>query len=72
MSTAIGFIGLGAMGSRIAARLLDAGHHVYGTNRTAAKAQPLIERELIWLDTPREVAAAAGVVFSMVTDDAWR
>ena len=33
MST-IGFIGLGAMGSRIAGRLLDAGHHVYGTNRT--------------------------------------
>jgi len=66
----IGFVGLGAMGSRIAGRLLDAGHTVYGTNRTAAKAQPLIERGLIWLDTPREVAAAAGVVISMVTDDA--
>jgi 3-hydroxyisobutyrate dehydrogenase-like beta-hydroxyacid dehydrogenase len=69
MSTEIGFIGLGAMGSRIATRLLDAGHTVYGTNRTAAKAQPLIERGLIWLDTPREVAAAAGVVISMVTND---
>jgi 3-hydroxyisobutyrate dehydrogenase-like beta-hydroxyacid dehydrogenase len=69
MST-IGFVGLGAMGSRIAGRLLDAGHHVYGTNRTAAKAQPLIERGLIWLDTPREVTAAAEIVFSMVTDDA--
>jgi 3-hydroxyisobutyrate dehydrogenase-like beta-hydroxyacid dehydrogenase len=40
----IGFIGLGAMGSRIAARLIDAGHQVYGTNRTPEKAQPLIER----------------------------
>ena len=69
MNTEIGFIGLGAMGSRIAGRLLDAGHHVYATNRTAAKAQPLIERGLIWLDTPREVAAAASVVISMVTDD---
>jgi 3-hydroxyisobutyrate dehydrogenase-like beta-hydroxyacid dehydrogenase len=69
MSTAIGFIGLGAMGSRIAARLLDAGHHMYGTNRTAAKAEPLIERGLIWLDTPREVTAAADIVISMVTDD---
>jgi 3-hydroxyisobutyrate dehydrogenase-like beta-hydroxyacid dehydrogenase len=69
MNTAIGFIGLGAMGSRIAGRLLDAGHHVYATNRTAAKARPLIERGLIWLDTPREVAAAASVVISMVTDD---
>ena len=69
MNTAIGFIGLGAMGGRIAGRLLDAGHTVYGTNRTAAKAQPLIDRGLIWLDTPREVAAAAEIVFSMVTDD---
>jgi 3-hydroxyisobutyrate dehydrogenase-like beta-hydroxyacid dehydrogenase len=69
MST-LGFVGLGAMGSRIAGRLLDAGNRVYGTNRTAAKAQPLIERGLIWRDTPREVAAAAEVVFSMVTDEA--
>ncbi|MDQ6778324.1 MAG: NAD(P)-dependent oxidoreductase [Actinomycetota bacterium] len=67
--TAIGFVGLGAMGSRTAGRLLDAGHRVYGTNRTAARAQPLLERGLIWLATPREVAASAGVVFSMVTDD---
>jgi 3-hydroxyisobutyrate dehydrogenase-like beta-hydroxyacid dehydrogenase len=65
----IGFIGLGAMGSRIAGRLLDAGHRVYGTNRTRSKAQPLIERGLQWRDTPREVAEASDVVFSMVTDD---
>jgi 3-hydroxyisobutyrate dehydrogenase-like beta-hydroxyacid dehydrogenase len=65
---AIGFIGLGAMGSRVADRLLAAGHQVYGTNRTAAKAGPLVERGLIWRDTPREVAEAAEVVFSMVTD----
>jgi 3-hydroxyisobutyrate dehydrogenase-like beta-hydroxyacid dehydrogenase len=67
--SSIGFIGLGAMGSRIAGRLLDAGHRVYGTNRTAAKAQPLVERGLLWLGTPREVAASVDVVFSMVTDD---
>jgi 3-hydroxyisobutyrate dehydrogenase-like beta-hydroxyacid dehydrogenase len=66
----LGFVGLGAMGSRIAARLLDAGHDVYGTNRTRSKAEPLIDRGLHWLDSPREVAAAAPVVFSMVTDDA--
>src|SRR5581483_1168480 len=69
MRTAIGFIGLGAMGSRIAGRLLDSGHQLYGTNRTAAKAQPLIDRGMIWLDTPREVAAAADIVISMVTND---
>ncbi len=65
----IGFVGLGAMGSRVAGRLLDAGHQAYGTNRTAAKAVPLIERGLIWRDTPSEVAEAADVVFSMVRDD---
>ena len=70
MSQAIGLIGLGAMGSRIAARLLDAGHPVYGTNRTAAKSELLRERGLIWMSTPRDVAAATDVVLSMVTDDA--
>lgn len=68
MST-IGFVGLGSMGAPIAGRLLP-GNQVYGTNRTRAKAGPLIERGLIWRDTPREVAEAAQVVFSMVTDDA--
>jgi 3-hydroxyisobutyrate dehydrogenase-like beta-hydroxyacid dehydrogenase len=68
MST-IGFVGLGAMGSRIAGRLLDAGHRVYGTNRTKTKAQALIDHGLLWLETPREVAAAADVIFSMVTDE---
>jgi 3-hydroxyisobutyrate dehydrogenase-like beta-hydroxyacid dehydrogenase len=69
MST-IGFIGLGAMGSRIAGRLLDAGNELYGTNRTKLRAQPLMERGLQWRDNPREVATAADFVFSMVTDDA--
>jgi 3-hydroxyisobutyrate dehydrogenase-like beta-hydroxyacid dehydrogenase len=58
------------MGSRIAGRLLDAGHGVHGTNRTKTKAEPLIARGMIWHDTPRDVAKAAGVVISMVTDDA--
>jgi 3-hydroxyisobutyrate dehydrogenase-like beta-hydroxyacid dehydrogenase len=69
MST-IGFVGLGAMGSRIAGRLLDAGYDLYGTDLTKSKGQPLIERGLQWRESPREVAAAANVVFSMVTDDA--
>jgi len=66
----IGFIGLGSMGSRIAGRLLDAGSEVHGTNRTRSKAQSLLDHGLIWHETPREVAAAADVVFTMVTDDA--
>jgi 3-hydroxyisobutyrate dehydrogenase-like beta-hydroxyacid dehydrogenase len=69
-TSAVGFIGLGAMGSRIAGRLLDAGNEVYGTNRTKPKAQPLIERGLQWRESPRAVTIAVDVVFSMVTDDA--
>jgi 3-hydroxyisobutyrate dehydrogenase-like beta-hydroxyacid dehydrogenase len=69
MST-IGFVGLGAMGGRIAGRLLATGNEVVGTNRTASKARPLIERGLVWRETPRQVAEAAEVTFSMVTDDA--
>jgi 3-hydroxyisobutyrate dehydrogenase-like beta-hydroxyacid dehydrogenase len=66
--TAVGVVGLGAMGSRLAGRLLDAGHQVVGTNRTREKAEPLIARGLDWKQTPREVAEAAEVVLSMVTD----
>jgi 3-hydroxyisobutyrate dehydrogenase-like beta-hydroxyacid dehydrogenase len=58
------------MGSRIAGRLLDAGNELYGTNRTKSKAQPLLDRGMKWCESPREVAAAADIVFSMVTDDA--
>ena len=68
--TAVAFVGLGAMGGPIAGRLLAAGHELHGSNRTKSKAQPLIERGLIWHATPREAAAAADVVFSMVSDDA--
>lgn len=65
----IGVVGLGTMGSRIAARLLDTGFQVHATNRTPSRAQALIKRGLRWEDTPRAVAAAADVVLSMVTDD---
>jgi 3-hydroxyisobutyrate dehydrogenase-like beta-hydroxyacid dehydrogenase len=67
--TTIGFVGLGSMGAPIAGRLLQ-GNTVYGTNRTRAKASALIGQGLIWRDTPREVAEASQVIFSMVTDDA--
>jgi 3-hydroxyisobutyrate dehydrogenase-like beta-hydroxyacid dehydrogenase len=68
--TTVGFVGLGAMGSRMAGRLLKAGHQVHGTDRTAAKAAALVGQGLVWCATPREVAAAADVTFSSVSDDA--
>jgi 3-hydroxyisobutyrate dehydrogenase-like beta-hydroxyacid dehydrogenase len=65
----LAFVGLGAMGSRLARRLLEAGYPVTGYNRTASKAQALVDAGLRLAATPREAAAAADVVFTMVTDD---
>jgi len=66
----VGFIGLGQMGGRLVKRLIDAGHQVYGYNRTRAKAESLIQSGMLWADTPREVAQAADITLSMVTDSA--
>lgn len=56
------------MGSRMAKRLLDAGHDVTGYNRTKSKAQWLLDAGMKWGDTPRAVAEASEVVFTMVTN----
>ena len=64
----VGFIGLGAMGQLIVKRLMDAGHAVTGWNRSADKAAPLITAGMRWADSPRAVAAASEIVFSIVTD----
>jgi len=58
------------MGSRIVKRLLEAGHHVAGHNRTRTKAENLIQAGMQWRNTPREVAEAADITFSMVSDTA--
>jgi 3-hydroxyisobutyrate dehydrogenase-like beta-hydroxyacid dehydrogenase len=64
----LGYIGLGSMGGRVTKRLLDAGHTVTGYNRTKSKAQWLLDAGMQWADTPREVAAVADVIFTMVTN----
>jgi len=63
----LGFVGLGAMGSRMARRLLEAGHTVTGYNRTRAKAEPLVAAGMRLADSPRAAAEASDIVFSMVT-----
>ena len=68
--TRTGFVGLGAMGSRLARRLLDARHPATGYNRSAAKARALEAAGLKLAATPRAAADSAVVVLSMVTDDA--
>lgn len=70
MSVPVGFVGLGAMGSRLARRLLAAGHAVVGFNRTPDKARALVAAGMTLASTPRAVADAADAVFTMVTDNA--
>jgi 3-hydroxyisobutyrate dehydrogenase-like beta-hydroxyacid dehydrogenase len=64
----LGFVGLGVMGSQMVNRLIDKGHVVTGYNRTRAKAEWLIKKGMRWADSPRAVAQAADVVFTMVTN----
>jgi 3-hydroxyisobutyrate dehydrogenase-like beta-hydroxyacid dehydrogenase len=66
--TKIGYVGLGDMGSRMVKRLLDAGHSVVGWNRTASKAQWLLDSGMAWGESPRAVAEACDIIFSMVTN----
>jgi 3-hydroxyisobutyrate dehydrogenase-like beta-hydroxyacid dehydrogenase len=51
------------MGSRIAQRLLDAGHDLVVWNRSAGKTAPFVA-----LDTPAQAARKADAVFVMVSD----
>jgi 3-hydroxyisobutyrate dehydrogenase-like beta-hydroxyacid dehydrogenase len=66
----LGYVGLGAMGSRMTDRLMSKGHTVTGYNRTKAKAQALLDKGMQWADSPRAVAEAADTIFVMVTDSA--
>lgn len=64
----IGFVGLGDMGTGIVPRLLAAGHTVSGWNRTRDKARALVDQGMSWANSPREAAAGAEAVFSIVTN----
>src|SRR6202044_1728694 len=64
----IGVAGLGAMGSAIAARLLEMGHRVTVWNRTAAKTKTLADAGADVSANPRAVAAASEAVITILTD----
>jgi 3-hydroxyisobutyrate dehydrogenase-like beta-hydroxyacid dehydrogenase len=66
----LGFIGLGAMGSRMAGRLLTAGYDLTVFNRTRERTRPLEERGARIASTPAAVARNAEIVLVSVADDA--
>jgi 3-hydroxyisobutyrate dehydrogenase-like beta-hydroxyacid dehydrogenase len=61
-----GVVGLGAMGSRIARRLLDDGHELVVWNRDGAKAEPLVAAGAVGAASPAEVARRVEALITMV------
>ena len=64
----IGFIGLGIMGSRMAANLQKQGHSLVLFNRTRAKAEPLLGPCGTFSDSPAKLAEQVDVVFTMLAN----
>ena len=62
----IGFIGLGIMGSRMAANLQKHGHELVVFNRTRSKAQPLLDNGAVFAESPANVAEQVNVLFTML------
>ena len=66
----LGFIGLGSLGTPIAANILDSGHELYIYNRTASKAAPLTAKGAVACDSIPALAKECRIVFTIVSDDA--
>ena len=66
--TDIAFIGLGIMGAPMAGRLLDAGHSVITPTDYKAPPADLVGKGIKTAANPREAAAAAEVVITMLPD----
>ena len=64
----VGVAGLGAMGSRIARRLADAGHELVVWNRDPAKAEPLVGAGAVAAASPADLAGRVEAVITMVAD----
>ena len=66
----VAVLGLGAMGSRMAGRLLAQGYPVVVYNRSPDPVVDLVDRGAEAADTPRQAAREADVILAMVRDDA--
>lgn len=66
----IGFLGLGAMGTAMAHRLIAAGHELAVWNRTERRTEPLLREGAIAAATPAEAELGADAVVTMLFDDA--
>jgi len=62
----VGWIGTGVMGRSMCGHLLKAGHPVTVFTRTREKAADLVSAGAVWKPSPKEVAKASDVIFTMV------
>src|SRR5256885_9185900 len=67
--TTVAFIGLGAMGSRMALNLHQAGFRLQVYNRDRARSKPLQDKGATVCDTPAAALKGASFAVSMVADD---
>ena len=66
----IGWIGLGKMGVPMAQNLIKKGYSVAAYNRTREKGKVLSDMGATIVDSPKAAASGAGVIISMISDDA--
>ncbi|EMK4455094.1 NAD(P)-dependent oxidoreductase [Listeria monocytogenes] len=62
----VGFVGTGVMGSSMAGHLLEAGYEVLVYTRTKTKAEDLLDKGALWVETPGELANKVDILISMV------
>ena len=62
----IGFIGLGIMGSRMAANLQKHGYPLVVFNRTRAKAQPLLDKGASFAESSAKLAEQVDLLLTML------
>jgi 3-hydroxyisobutyrate dehydrogenase len=65
-TTRIGWIGTGVMGRSMVRHMVNAGYRTTVYSRTREKAQDVLDAGAGWAETPRTVADASDVVFTMV------
>jgi len=66
----VGIAGIGKMGAAVGARLLSLGIPVTVWNRTAERAQPLLDTGARWAESPKALAESVDVVLTLLTNEA--
>jgi len=66
----VGYLGMGIMGTAMAARLVDAGYDVTVWNRSKEKCEPVASKGAKVADTPQKLIEACDVTFACTSDPA--